>query len=152
MCNFFEACVLESGSGAESAKWILNAGAKRANELDTTVDELGITPEQISGIIELRSNKSIGSTAANTLFCLLCETDLEPEVVAREQGLLQVTDANEIEVWVKEAIEAQPQAADDVRGGKDAAIGRLVGEVMKRSGGSADASTVRELLLTTLRS
>jgi aspartyl-tRNA(Asn)/glutamyl-tRNA(Gln) amidotransferase subunit B len=62
-----------------------------------------------------------------------------------------VTDAAEIDTWVKEAIGAQPQAADDVRGGKDAAIGRLVGEVMKRSGGSADASAVRDLLLATLR-
>ena len=63
-----------------------------------------------------------------------------------------MTDAGEIDSWVKEAIEAQPQAAEDVRGGKDAAIGRLVGEVMKRSGGSADASAVRDLLITTLRS
>jgi len=62
-----------------------------------------------------------------------------------------VTDAGKIDSWVKAAIEAQPKAADDVRSGKDAAIGRLVGEVMKRSGGSADATAVRDLLLVTLR-
>ena len=151
LCNFFEACVRTSGNGSESAKWILNAGAKRANEIGATVDKLGITPEQIAGIIELRAKKSIGSSAADSLFGLLCESDLEAEVLAGEQGLLQVSDAAEIDSWVKEAIEAQPQAAEDVRKGKDAAIGRLVGEVMKRSGGSADASAVRDLLLTTLR-
>ena len=49
------------------------------------------------------------------------------------------------------AIEAQPQAADDVRGGKDAAIGRLVGAVMKASGGQADAKEVRDRLFARLR-
>ena len=151
LCNFFEACVCESGNGAESAKWILNAGAKRANEAGCSVYELGITPEQIAGIIELRANKSIGSSAADTLFGLLCDSDLVAEVVAGDNGLMQVTDAGEIDSWVKAAIEAQPKAADDVRSGKDAAIGRLVGEVMKRSGGSADATAVRDLLLVTLR-
>jgi aspartyl-tRNA(Asn)/glutamyl-tRNA(Gln) amidotransferase subunit B len=151
LCNFFEECVRESGEGAESAKWLLNAGAKRANELGCSVESLGVTSEQIAGIIKLRSCKSIGSSAADTLFGLLCDSDLEAAALADEQGLLQVTDAAEIDAWVKEAIGAQPQAADDVRGGKDAAIGRLVGEVMKRSGGSADASAVRDLLLATLR-
>ena len=151
LCNFFEACVNESNNGAESAKWILNAGAKHANELGSSVESLGVTPEQIAGIIELRASKSIGSSAADTLFGLLCDSDLDAAVLAEEEGLLQVTDVAEVDAWVKEAIEAQPQAADDVRGGKDAAIGRLVGEVMKRSGGSADATMVRELLLTTLR-
>lgn len=151
LCNFYEDCVRESNNGAESAKWLLNAGAKRANELGCSTESLGITPAQIAGIIELRSNKSIGSSAAATLFGLLCDSDLEAIALAEEQGLLQVTDASEIDVWVKAAIEAQPQAAEDVRGGKDAAIGRLVGEVMKRSGGSADASAVRDLLLASLR-
>jgi len=151
LCNFFEECVRESNNGAESAKWLLNAGAKRANELGCSVESLGVTPEQIAGIIKLRSTNSIGSSAAGTLFGLLCDSELEAAALADEQGLLQVTDASEINAWVNEAIEAQPQAADDVRGGKDAAIGRLVGEVMKRSGGSADASAVRDLLLATLR-
>ena len=151
LCSFFEECVRESNNGSESANWLLNAGAKRANELGCSVESLGVTPEQIAGIIALRSTNSIGSSAADTLFGLLCDSDLEAAALADAQGLLQVTDASEINDWVNEAIEAQPQAAEDVRGGKDAAIGRLVGEVMKRSGGSADASAVRDLLLVTLR-
>ncbi|MDP7004699.1 MAG: Asp-tRNA(Asn)/Glu-tRNA(Gln) amidotransferase subunit GatB [Phycisphaerales bacterium] len=151
LCFFFEQCVTESGNGIESAKWLLNAGAKLSNERGCPVDQLGITPEQISGIIALRSSKSIGSSAANTLFELLCDSTQTPEAVAEAEGLLQVTDENSLDKWVQEAIEAQPQAAEDVRGGKEAAVGRLVGEVMKRSGGSADASAVRTKLMSTLR-
>ena len=56
-----------------------------------------------------------------------------------------------MEAWIDEAIAAQPQAADDVRNGKDAAIGRLVGAVMKASGGQADAKDVRDRLFAKLR-
>jgi aspartyl-tRNA(Asn)/glutamyl-tRNA(Gln) amidotransferase subunit B len=65
--------------------------------------------------------------------------------------LLQVTDENALAQWAQEAIDSQPQAAQDVREGKDAAIGRLIGEAMKRSGGSADAGAVRSQLLAILR-
>lgn len=151
LCYFFESCVKESGNGAESAKWLLNAGAKLSNEKGCMVDELGITPEQIAGIIDLRSSNDIGSTAANALFELLCASDQNAHSLAESEGLLQVVDENALAQWIQEAIEAQPQATADVREGKGSAIGRLIGEVMKRSGGSADAGMVRTKLLQTLR-
>ena len=152
LCLFFEEVVKESANGEESAKWLLNAGAKLSNEKNCGVNELGITPEQLAGIITLRSNKSIGSSAGTTLFELLCDSDQTAESLAESEGLLQVNDENALSTWVQEAIEAQPQAAEDVRSGKDAAIGRLIGEVMKRSGGSADAGAVRNKVLSSLRS
>ena len=150
-CNFFERCVKQSNNGTESAKWILNAGAKYANEKNCEINDLGITPEQLAHLIGLRGSNKIGSSAADKLFEMLCDSDQTPEVLADEHGLLQVTDDGAIDSWVSAAIEAQPQAANDVRGGKDAAIGRLVGEVMKRSGGAADAKTVREKLIEQLK-
>jgi aspartyl-tRNA(Asn)/glutamyl-tRNA(Gln) amidotransferase subunit B len=151
LCRFFETCADTSGNGAESAKWLLNAGAKLANEKNCNVHTLGITAEQLSGIISLRASNTIGSSAGNTLFEKLCESDQTAQALAEEEGLLQVNDEGALVAWAQEAIEAQPQAADDVRQGKDAAIGRLIGEVMKRSGGSADAGAVRQQILTILR-
>ena len=57
-----------------------------------------------------------------------------------------------MDAWVAAAVAAHPQAAEDFAAGKDAAVGRLMGEVMKQSGGQADASAVREKLIATLRS
>jgi aspartyl-tRNA(Asn)/glutamyl-tRNA(Gln) amidotransferase subunit B len=149
--NFFEACVSVSGDGSSCAKLLLNTGAKLANEQGCEVNQLGITPDQLAELVSMRTNNTIGSSAASTLFELLCASDQTAETLAEEHGLVQVTDDGAIDAWVNAAIEAQPQAAEDVRGGKDAALGRLVGEVMKRSGGAADAKTVREKLLLEIR-
>ncbi len=150
-CLFFESCVHGSDQGNAIAKFLLNTASKHANDLQISVSELGITPQQIQDIIALRASNEIGSSAADKLFGLLCKSDLTAKALAEEEGLLQVNDESAILEWVKSAIEAQPQAADDVKNGKDAAIGRIIGEVMKRSGGSADAGAVRELILSTLR-
>ena len=162
LCFFFERCIeayhalAASGvplahPGLAGAKLLLNAGARRANELGRGIHELGISPRQVAQIIELRDGQIIGSTAAEELFGLLCETDEDAAAVAARQGLIQVRDEDQLDRWCDEALVAQPKAAEDFRGGKDAALGRLVGEVMKLSRSQADAKAVRETLARKLR-
>jgi aspartyl-tRNA(Asn)/glutamyl-tRNA(Gln) amidotransferase subunit B len=132
--------------GMAGAKLLLNAGARRANERGCPIPELGISPRQVAQIVVLRENQVIGSTAADELFGLLCETDDDASTVADCHGLVQVRDEGHLEKWCAKAISNQPQAAEDYRGGKEAALGRLVGEVMKLSKGKADARAARETL------
>ena len=71
--------------------------------------------------------------------------------LAAQRGMIQVRDEAQLDEWVAEAIAAQPQAAADFSAGKDAAVGRLVGQVMKVSKGKADASAVQAKLRELLR-
>ncbi len=151
VCNYFEQCLKGCQDGVSVAKFLLNTGAKAANESSTPLEELGITPEQVAGIVLLRKENKIGSSAAQTLFSLLCNSEQTAEIIAQAEGLLQISDDASLNKWIQDAIEAQPQAAEDVRSGKDAAIGRLIGEVMKRSGGSADAGAARKHILDILQ-
>ena len=123
-----------------------------ANEQSTTVPELGITPQQVAALVALRASGDVGSNAVETIFGLLCQEDTDAAEIAEREGLLQVRDEGAMDAWVAAAVEAHPQAAEDFASGKDAAVGRLMGEVMKQSGGQADASAVREKLIATLRS
>jgi aspartyl-tRNA(Asn)/glutamyl-tRNA(Gln) amidotransferase subunit B len=161
---FYESCIDaymaadESNStrqhgGQQCANQLLNAGAKRANELNQDIHALEITPTQVAQIVILRDGDEIGSSAADELFGLLCDPDVEDEarVIAQRNNLLQVRDEGQLESWVLQAIEAQPQAAQDFASGKDAAMGRLVGEVMKASQGQADAKAVQAMMRQQLR-
>jgi len=161
-CEFFEKCVLaaidRAGDGSNSAelaqavsKLLLNAGAKRANEQGQRVDELGISAGQVAELVDLRVRETVGSSASDELFGLLCETREDAESVAAGHNLLQVRDESQLAAWCDEAIAAEPQAARDVAEGKDQAIGRLIGRVMKISHGQADAKAVRQALIEKLR-
>ena len=106
----------------------------------------------MSQIIALRQQDDIGSSAANALFILLCEKDEDAQTIAEQNGLLQVKDDSQLESWIDTAIQQQPQAAADFSEGKDAAMGRLVGAIMKESKGQADAKVVSAKLRERLRS
>jgi aspartyl-tRNA(Asn)/glutamyl-tRNA(Gln) amidotransferase subunit B len=165
LCLFFEECIaavvrlstqeelLHRNPGKECANWLLNAGAKRANERGCGIHELGITPAQVAQIIELRDTNAIGSSAADELFGILCDPAVrdDAESVATARGLLQVRDDGQLDEWIAQTLAAQPQAAADFAAGKDAALGRLTGEVMRRSAGKADAAVVQEKLRARLR-
>jgi aspartyl-tRNA(Asn)/glutamyl-tRNA(Gln) amidotransferase subunit B len=77
-------------------------------------------------------------------------SDVDVTALARERGLLTVRDDAALDRWIDQVIAANEKVAADVRAGKLAAAGRLVGEVMKLSGGQADAKTVRERILQKL--
>ena len=137
-------------AGKKAANILLQSGAKRANERGVRIDRLGVSPAQLAGIVRLREQDMIGSTAADELFGLLCDAPAgeDPERLAREKGLLQVRDTASLSAWVEEAL-ASPACAKsiaDYRGGKGTAIGSLVGAVMKISKGQADAKAAREML------
>lgn len=137
--------------GRSVGKLLLNAGAKHANERDCDIHQLGISPQQVAQIIEMRDAESINSNAATELFGLLCDSADDAAVVAQAHGLLQVRDDSQLDQWVAEAIAKESEAANDFASGKDAALGRLTGAVMRISQGQADPSIVQQKLRESLR-
>jgi aspartyl-tRNA(Asn)/glutamyl-tRNA(Gln) amidotransferase subunit B len=70
-----------------------------------------------------------------------------PDEVVEQRGLAVVSDEGALVAAVDEALAAQPDVADKIRGGKIAAAGAIVGAVMKATSGQADAKRVRELVI-----
>ena len=83
--------------------------------------------------------------------CALDELGIRPEIIpvatkVADRALSDGDDAA-LDAWCKEVIEKNAGMVEQIRGGKPQAVGRLIGEVMRLSGGSGDAKTVREKLL-----
>lgn len=162
----------------QAANFILQAGAKRANERTSRraaeraeagedlggsessvtavlVSDLGVTGTQLGGLVKLREDGAINSNAADELFGLLCEAEhhgVDPAALAKARGMIVVRDDAAIDRWCDAAIAEQPQAAADVRAGKQQALGRLVGAAMKQAAGKGDAALIREAMLRKLSS
>ena len=70
----------------------------------------------------------------------------DPARIVEDEGLAQISDTSELEGIVDRAIEAEAEAAEQVREGNEKAIGRIVGAVMKETKGRADGGAVAELI------
>jgi len=69
-----------------------------------------------------------------------------PDEIADRLGLRQVRDDNQLEAWADEAIAANEKAVTEYRGGRQQALGYLVGQIMRASRGSAEPRAAQEIL------
>ena len=90
------------------------------------------------------------SSSVSSMISVVNSSLTHAEAAAKARGLLLVRDDAALAKWVDQAIAENAQAAADVKAGKVQAVGRLVGAVVKLSGGTLDAKNVRDALLAKL--
>jgi len=133
-----------------AANWIVNdiMGIARAQGL--RLDALPFSAAQIRDLVEAVDSKTLTGRAAKEILGQLEPGEL-PSTAAERLNLVSIDDDDAVRVAAQEAIDANPLVVADFRGGKQAAIGRLIGETMKRTGGRAKPDAVRAALLALLQ-
>ena len=141
------------GAGApvgEARNWWLGYLAQKANEAETEPADLPVTPAQVARLVELVAAGTLSTALARQVVDAIVDTGADVDSVVAERGLAVVSDTAALGRAADDAIAADPDAADKVRGGKVAAVGALVGAVMRATRGKADAAAVRAILLAKL--
>ena len=142
--------VTAGASAADARKWWLGELARHANETGTDLAALPITPAQVARVSALVRAGTINDKLARQVLDGVLAGQGEPDAIVEAQGLAIVSDEGALTEAVDAAIAANPDIADKIRDGKTAAVGALVGAVMKATRGRADASRARELILERL--
>jgi aspartyl-tRNA(Asn)/glutamyl-tRNA(Gln) amidotransferase subunit B len=145
-----EATVALGASPAGARKWWLGEIARRANEAAVPLDEAGARPADVARLEQLVADGTLNDKLARTVLAGVLDGEGTPDEVVAARGLALVSDDASLQAAVDDAIAANPDVAEKVRGGKVAAAGALVGAVMRATRGQADAARVRELVLERL--
>jgi aspartyl-tRNA(Asn)/glutamyl-tRNA(Gln) amidotransferase subunit B len=131
-------------------KWWLGELARRANETDSDIASLGVSPVDVARVQALVDEGTINDKLARQVFDGLLAGEGTADEIVAARGLAVVSDEGALGAAVDTAIAANPDVADKIREGKVAAAGALIGAVMKEMRGQADAGRVRELILERL--
>ena len=128
-----------------AANWIVNdlTGLQRSRGLPP--DRLPLTAQQLQDLLDAISAGKMSGRAAKELLPQLEEEESVLAAAAR-LNLLALGEEAVIREAVLETMEAFPAAVRDYRNGKTAAIGRLIGETIRRTGGRASPDQVRRVL------
>ncbi|HNL51092.1 MAG TPA: Asp-tRNA(Asn)/Glu-tRNA(Gln) amidotransferase subunit GatB [Actinomycetota bacterium] len=148
--ELIEETIAAGATAGGAKKWWLGELARRSNDSGVALADLGIDPDGVARIETLIAEGSLNDKMARQVIDGILAGEGTADEVVASRGLVVVSDDGALTVAVQEAISANPDVADKVRGGKVAAVGALVGAVMKATRGQADAGRVRELLLETL--
>ncbi|KZB81523.1 Asp-tRNA(Asn)/Glu-tRNA(Gln) amidotransferase subunit GatB [Amycolatopsis regifaucium] len=139
---------VEAGATPDEARsWWVNTLAQEANSREVELSELAITPAQLAEVIGLVKSGELTNKLAKEVVQGVLAGEGSPSEVVEKRGLKVVSDDSALIAAVDEALAAQPDVAEKIRGGKVAAAGAIVGAVMKATKGQADAKRVRELIV-----
>ena len=142
---------IAAGAPADQArKWWMGELARRANESGTDLSAQPITPAQVARVCTLVAEGKLNDKLARQVIEAVLDGEGEPDEVVAKRGLAVVSDDSALGAAVDEAIAGNPDVAAKIRDGKLAAVGALVGAVMKSTRGQADAARVKELILERL--
>ncbi len=108
--------------------------------------KFSVTPGQVGELLTLVEDAKISGKQAKEVFAALENSDRSPSEIVAERGMEVVSDTGPIEEILKELIAQNPKQVESIRAGKKQVMGFFVGQVMKRTQGSADPKVVSELL------
>lgn len=147
LAQYFEEVVSVCDDAKAAVSFINTILMKHLKEELISVDEQKVSAKMMGDLILLVKKGDISNnTAKGEVFEEMYEGGKSPKVIVEEKGLKQVSDSGAIEEACKKVIEANPGPVEDVKNGKDKAIGFLVGQVMKETKGQANPKMVNETL------
>jgi aspartyl-tRNA(Asn)/glutamyl-tRNA(Gln) amidotransferase subunit B len=135
-----------------ASNWIMGELLGYLNQNGLELKDSKMSAKQLGQMIALLEKGTISSKIAKTVFKEMMETGKDPDVIIQEQGLVQISDESALAGIIEQVIANNPKSVEDFLGGKEKALGALVGQVMKETKGKANPQLVNKMLLERLKS
>lgn len=150
LSDLFEGAQSKCGNAKAVANWILSDISRIINEKEMEPDQIPFGSTELAKVVELIEKGTISSAIAKKVITELFENPRDPEVIIKENGWIQISDEGAIKEVVLKIISANPQSVADYKGGKDKAIGFLVGQAMKETKGKANPGMLNKMFVEEL--
>lgn len=139
----FDAVRSHGASPGVSARWIVNELPRARDE---HAGDKALDPQELAGLITLIADERVTGAAAREILGVIVEHGGNAESIMQERGLERLSDDSAILPMVQAVLQAHPSQVEDYKAGNQRLIGFLIGKVMQKSEGRADAGRVRALL------
>lgn len=148
IADYFEH-VVDKANGAPAktaSNWIQSELLGKLNAENKAIGDSPVAPQGLAELLGLIAKGTINGKIGKEVFEKMWKTGKPANAIVKESGLEQVQDENAIGRWVAEAIGENPKAVEQFKGGKEKAIGAIVGAVMRKSKGRANPAMVNKLI------
>ncbi|HOZ54773.1 MAG TPA: Asp-tRNA(Asn)/Glu-tRNA(Gln) amidotransferase subunit GatB [Clostridia bacterium] len=146
----FEGAEKKCRNAKAVANLILSDISRILNDKDIEPEQIPFTPEQLADVVLLIEKGIISSAIAKKVVEELFENPIDPEIMIKEKGWIQISDESAIKEIVLKIIENNSQSVSDFKAGKDKALGFLVGQAMKETKGKANPQMLNKMFIEEL--
>lgn len=145
LADYYLAVADESGDAKIAANWVTQHVMRVINANEITLEGLRLSASQLANLIKKIKGGELPSARSRDVFEAMIEDQLDVEAAMEKLGIAAV-DESELEALCQELLDANPKVVEDVKGGKQQAIGALIGQAKKRNP-NADPGRVRMICL-----
>ncbi|MCQ2521168.1 MAG: Asp-tRNA(Asn)/Glu-tRNA(Gln) amidotransferase subunit GatB [Lachnospiraceae bacterium] len=146
LADIFEATTAICNQPKKVSNWLMVETMRLLNAHEMDASDIKFSAKHLADLIGLVDQKIINQPVAKEIFEHMFTDDVDPVAYVEEHGLKQESDEGALKAVVEKVMADNPKSVADYRGGKEKAIGALVGQTMKAMGGKADPAVVTKLL------
>jgi aspartyl-tRNA(Asn)/glutamyl-tRNA(Gln) amidotransferase subunit B len=151
LADYFETCLETFNNPKPVSNWIMGPLLGVLNAAGTSIDASPVSPENLGRLLQLIEEGVISGKIAKTVFDEMALSGHAPDRIVKERGLVQVSDAGQIETAVDKVMAANADEVQAYRSGKTKLLGFFVGQVMRETKGKANPQVVNEVLKEKLK-
>ena len=126
------------------ANWVTGELVAQIGDADPA--ESQVSPGALATLVGMVTDRKVSAAAGKQVLAKLVADGGDPAAIVEAEGLGAMGDGDELAPIVAAAIEANPDAVEKIKAGKQAAVGAIVGYVMKETKGRADGGEVQRLV------
>jgi aspartyl-tRNA(Asn)/glutamyl-tRNA(Gln) amidotransferase subunit B len=145
VAEYFEAVHERFPDAPKAANWITTE-VLRGVKTHGLEAEFPVRAEQLAQLLDLIEQGAISGKQAKDVYAAVEGTDRWPKDVVAERGMRVVSDDDTLLAFCREVLAGNSKGVDQYKAGKKGTLGFFVGQVMKKTAGSADPKRVNELL------
>ncbi len=146
--DYYEAALGAHGSPKSVANWIINEVIPMTGE--ESLESLRLSAAQLGELVALVDDKVISSGIGSEVLAEMAASGASPAAIVDEKGLRQISDADALAPVVDQVMADNAGKVEEYRAGKTGLLGFFTGQVMRATGGKANAKLVQELLVEKL--
>jgi glutaminyl-tRNA synthetase len=139
-----EEAVAAGAAADDAARWLVNELPAALRERDAA--SLRLDGPALAELCALLADRTISPAQGKEVLAVVLAEGGRPRAVVEARGLRQVAGDAELGPLVDRVLAEHPDPVARYRAGKTGLLGFLVGQVMKASGGRANAERVQALL------
>lgn len=125
------------------SNWVTGELFSLLNLNGSTLQEARIPPQSLAELARMVTRGQVNRNTAKNILAEMFQTGKKPDVIAKVEGLEQISDRAAIQTIVQDVIVKNPDQVHQYLKGKESVIQWLVGQAMKAAKGQANPQQVK---------
>ena len=143
--DYFVAVAEATGNGKTAGNWVQQDVLRTLKEKEIQIEQFPVATSELAELLTIIERGELDNSRGKEVFTEMIETGKPAAQVMQEKGIESV-DENQVIDLCRSLLEQNPQVVSDVLGGKQQAVGSLIGQA-KQQNPNINPGNVRQILL-----